>query len=104
MFVVLDGVAEGPSMQVGQPIDECGPEDRQNEPGLFKMPRRRGDSSSGHDGASNHAFAVDHSERVAFSLHMPHTLALIHGHRHSLDLTAPENRSSIPLMCPNFHL
>ena len=61
MCVVFDGIAQCPSMEVCQPIDECGSQDGENEPGFFQMPYRCCYRSRGDDRARDDAFAVDHS-------------------------------------------
>jgi hypothetical protein len=79
MYVVLNGITEGMSMQVRQPVNEGGSENGKDEPRLFKMTRSGSDGSSGDDRAGDYALAVDHSQWVAFNLHMPSAAVLIHG-------------------------
>jgi hypothetical protein len=64
--VVFDGVTQRPSMEVRQPVNEGGSENRDDEPRLLQVTDRCCDDGSGHDSARDHAFAVDHPERVAF--------------------------------------
>src|SRR5512132_1615957 len=85
MLAVLNCITQGASMQVRQPVNQGCSKDGENEPRLVKMSHRRSYGSSGHDSACNHALAVDHSQRVAFTLQMPCTAVLIYGHRHPPD-------------------
>src|SRR6186713_1804464 len=96
MLVVLNGITQGTSMQVRQPVNQGGSENRKDEPRLVKMPRSPSDGSSGHDRAGDHTLAVDHPQWVAFNLHMPSTAVLIHGHRHTTRSMLRDNGSSIP--------
>ena len=68
MGVVFDGVTQGPSVEVRQPVNERGSENGENDPRLFQMPGCRGDDCGGHHGARDHTLAVDHPQWVAVRL------------------------------------
>ena len=77
---MLDGVTQGSSMQVRQPVDERGAENGENEVRLFQMSGCGRDDRRGHDGAGDDAFAVDHSQRVALTLQFRFTMATFGRH------------------------
>jgi len=98
MCVVFDGIPQSPSMEVCQPIDECRAKNGENEPRIFQMPYRCCDDSGGHDGARDHAFAVDHPERIAVSLDASCTAAFIRGHLAASQSNGPGTRQASHLM------
>ena len=89
MCVVLDGITQGSSMEVRQPVDERGSENGKNELRFFQMPGRGCDDRRGHDRAGDDAFAVDQSQRVALRLHSASARWLFGGHFLAKSTQAP---------------
>ena len=99
MCVVFDGIAQSPSMEVCQPIDECASQNGENEPRIFQMPYRCSDDSRGHDSARDYAFAVDHPERITVSLDASCTAAFIRGHLAASQSKGPGMSQASHLTC-----